>query len=259
MTDPGSSVEVSRLAEGRIARVILNAGKGNVLSRAVIEELDGVFRAIGEDRAVVAVVLGAEGKHFSFGASVEEHVPGEVETMLPAFHRLFRTIAQAAVPICAAVRGQCLGGGFELALAAHRIVVAEDANLGVPEITLGVFPPVAAAVLPLRVSQAVADRLVTTGETVTGAEAVALGVADQACDAALVEEEATRWAQRYLGLSGASVRFATRAARMAWDEALCERLERLEKLYLEQLMKTADAKEGIAAFMERRKPSWVNR
>jgi len=254
----GDPVRVSRLEEGRIARISLDAGRGNVLSRDVIALLDGVFEDLARDTEVRAVVLTAEGKDFSWGASVPEHAPGEVEHMLPAFGRLFRAIARSGVPVCAAVRGRCFGGGLELALAAHRIVVAEDAKLGLPEVTLGVFPPMAAAVLPLRVSQPTVDRLVVTGEIVDGWTAAELGLADEAVPAGRVEEEAMRWASRYLGLSGIAVRFATRAARSTWDDALDDRLTRLERLYLDELMKTRDAREGIAAFMEKRKPTWVN-
>ncbi len=192
-----------------------------------------------------AVILTAEGADFSYGASVAEHAPGPVREMLPLFSGLFRTIARAGVPLCAAVRGRCLGGGLELALAAHRILVAADAQLGLPEVKLGVFPPVAAAVLPLRVPQPVVDRLVMTGATVSGVEAVHLGLADQACAAEALEEEALAWARTFVELSGSSLRFATRAARAAWNEALGVRLERLEHLYLGELMDTRDAHEGI--------------
>lgn len=255
MTDD-TPVRVTRLAEGRIARVTLAAGKGNVLDRNVIGALTEAFRALGGDTSVRAAVLTAEGPDFSYGASVAEHAPGEVETMLPAFHEMFRAMHAAAVPVCAAVRGRCLGGGFELAIAAHHLVVADDARLGVPEVTLGVFPPVAAALLPLRTRQPVIDRLVTTGEPVDGATAVELGIADAVAEPAMVEERAVEHAARFTSLSGVAVRYATRAARAAWQEALGDRLARLERLYLQELMRTEDAREGIAAFLERRKPEW---
>ncbi len=248
------AVSVTRL--GSVARVSLCGGKGNILTRAVVAELDRAFRALGPDRRVHAVLLTAEGSSFCYGASVPEHAPGVVERMLPEFSELFRTLASTALPVVAAVRGKCLGGGMELALAAHRIVVAEDAQLGFPEVTLGVFPPVAAALLPLRVAQPVTDRLVVLGELVTGASAVALGLADEAVAAPDVEARALLWAERYRELSGTAVRFATRASRAAWDEALGARLARLERLYLDEMMATADAREGIAAFLERRSPRW---
>ena len=156
----------------------------------------------------------------------------------------------------AAVQGKCLGGGLELALAAHRLVVAEDAQLGFPEVTLGVFPPIAAALLPFRVPQPVVDWLVVRGDMVRGTDAVAMGLADECAPAGRVEARALAWAERYRELSGAAVRFATRAARAAWDEALDARLTRLSRLYLDELMEASDAREGIAAFMERRPARW---
>ena len=252
-------VQLTFLAEGRIARVALAAGKGNVLDRAVVAALSEAFRSLGADHAVRAVVLTTHERDFSFGASVPEHAPGEVETMLPAFHGLFRAMHEAALPICAAVRGRCLGGGFELAIAAHHLVVAKDARLGLPEVTLGVFPPVAAAVLPLRARQPIVDRLIVAGETIDGATAAAWGVADEVTYAALVEERAIAHAARFASLSGTAIRFATRAARAAWGEALSARLAYLERLYLDELMRTDDAREGIAAFLERRAPVWRDR
>jgi len=258
MGEQKTPVSITPLPGGGIARVALHAGKGNVVDSRVIGALTQAFREVGEDRAVKAVVLTAEGSDFSFGASVPEHAPGRVDDMLPAFHALFRAMDDAAVPVIGAVRGRCLGGGFEIAIACHRLVVAEDAQLGVPEVTLGVFPPVAAALLPLRTGQPVVDRLVIGGELIDGVTAVSLGVAEHCCEAGNVDDDAIAYAERFVKLSGAAVRFATRAARAAWREALDDRLARLEKLYLEELMRTADAREGIAAFLERRKPTWRN-
>jgi cyclohexa-1,5-dienecarbonyl-CoA hydratase len=251
-------VSVARLADGSVARVSLSGGKGNVLTRAAIAELGAVFRELGEERSVHAVLLTAEGSSFCYGASVPEHAPGVVDQMLPEFSGLFRTISAARLPVVAAIRGKCLGGGLELALVAHRIVVAEDAELGFPEVTLGVFPPVAAALLPLRVAQPVVDRLVVLGDIVRGTDAVAMGLADECAPSVAVETRALAWAARYRELSGAAIRFATRASRCVWDEALGKRLDGLERLYLDELMATADAREGIAAFLERRPPRWVD-
>lgn len=255
-----SAIVVERLEGGRLAEVRLEAGKGNVLDRAAIGELIDAFDALGADAELRAILLTAAGRNFSFGASVPEHAPGEVESMLPAFHQLFRHIAKCALPVVAVVQGRCLGGGLELMLAAHHVEVSADAQLGVPEVTLGVFPPVAAAVLPLRVPQPVVDRMVTLGEVVGASEALRIGLVDgMSDDAESARAAGLRWAARYLELSAVAVRYATRAARAAWDEALGSRLESLERLYLDDLMATHDAKEGIAAFLERRAPDWQNR
>lgn len=252
-------IALERLSEGTVAHVRLQAGKGNILSRAVIVALDAAFRELGADGRVRAVALTAEGPAFSYGASVPEHVVGEVETMLPAFHALMRTLVDTGLPLGVAVRGRCLGGGFELALMGHHIVAANDALLGCPEVRLGVFPPVASAVLPLRVKQPVVDRLVVLGDTLTGAEAFGVGLVDEVAPAAEVDARVLAWAERFRELSGAAVRFASRAARAAFSEALGARLGRLEALYLSELMATADANEGIAAFLARRAPVWVDR
>jgi cyclohexa-1,5-dienecarbonyl-CoA hydratase len=252
-------VQVGRAAGGTVASVRIAAGRGNVLARAVIAELSSAFEAIGRDAGVRAVLLTAEGPDFSYGASVPEHAPGEVARMLPELSALFRAIAAMALPVSVAVRGRCLGGALELAIAAHHLTAADDARMGFPEVTLGVFPPVAAALLPFRVRQPVADRLIGLGETISGAEAATLGLCDETAPQAEVEARALAWAERYRELSGVAVRFATRAARAAWDQALGARLERLERLYLDELMATADAREGVAAFLERRPPRWSDR
>lgn len=251
-------VAVTRLAGGMIARVCLTGDKGNILSRSTVAALSKAFQEIGNDHRVKAVILTADGPSFCYGASVPEHAPAEVDRMLPEFCALFRTIAATSLPVAAAVRGRCLGGGLELALAATRLVVSEDAVLGLPEVTLGVFPPVAPVLLHFRTRQPIIDRMVVLGESISGVEAVALGVADSCAPASEVEPKALAWAERYRDLSGAAIRHATRAARIGWNEALGGRLDRLEKMYLNDLMATADAKEGINAFLERRSPRWTD-
>jgi cyclohexa-1,5-dienecarbonyl-CoA hydratase len=252
-------IATTRLADGKVAQIHLQAGKGNVLSRAVIVALDAAFREVAADARVRAVALTASGTAFSFGASVPEHAPGEVDAMLPAFHALMRTIVGTGLPVAVAVRGRCLGGGLELAVMGHHIVAAEDAMLGCPEVKLGVFPPVLSAVLPLRCRQPVVDRLVTLGDTLNATEALEVGLVDAIASVDGVDARAIAWAERYAELSGVAVRFATKAARAAFSEALGARLDALEKLYLGELMATDDAKEGIAAFLARRPPVWGDR
>ena len=247
--------------DGRIARLTIEAGKGNVIGAAVIDELRGFIDQAASAPELRALVITGAGPHFSFGASVDEHLPGKVERMLPDFHALVRALLRFPVPTVAAVRGQCLGGGLEVALACVRIVAAPDAKLGQPEIRLAVFAPAATALLPARVGQGRADDLLLTGRTVTGEEAYRIGLVDElAVDSSgpidpLARAEA--WAREHLvPLSLLALGRAVRASRAGYVKNIEARLAELEKLYLDETTNCPDAVEGLYAFVERRAPSF---
>jgi cyclohexa-1,5-dienecarbonyl-CoA hydratase len=203
------------------------------------------------------IALEGRGPDFSFGASIPEHAPGEIERVLPDMHKLVFDLLDAPAPTAAIVRGQCLGGGFELALACDFIFAAEDAVLGLPEVKLGVFPPAGAALLPARVGAARAARAVLTGETRPAAEWHAAGLVALVAPAARLANEIERWFNTHLKpRSAAALRHAALAARFALREQVARTLPALEQLYLSRLMRTADAAEGVAAFMEKRAPRW---
>lgn len=249
-----SPVTVRRL-EGDLLHLELAAPPGNVLDARMVAALGTHVREGLEAGAVRAIVLSGAGRHFSFGASVEEHLPGAVRSMLQGFHELFRMLLRAGRPLVAAVQGQCLGGGLELAAFCQRLLVRPDATLGQPEIRLGVFAPVGSLVLPRRVGQAVADDLLLSGRTVSGTQAVALGLADDVADEPLAA--ALAYAREAFGRhSIASLVAATKAARTDADRAFLEGLERLERTYLEDLMALKDPLEGLTAFLEKRRPVW---
>lgn len=242
---------------GALLRLRLQCGKGNVLDTAAIAALREALRAAREQPAVRAVLLCAAGKHFSFGASVEEHLPDKVGEMLPAFHALFRDLAASGKALLCAVRGQCLGGGLELAAACQRVFAAPDARLGQPEVKLGVIAPVASLLLPLRCGQAAADDLLLTGRTLDAEEARHLGLVDEVNPDP--EAAALAWFRAHLlPLSGAALRHAVRAARYGFERELEAGLAELERRYLDDLMRTHDAGEGIAAFLEKRSPRWTH-
>jgi cyclohexa-1,5-dienecarbonyl-CoA hydratase len=242
------------LYDGQVEHLLLANGKGNILNAALLGALRDHLKTLGRPQLKLLVFEGA-GKHFSFGASVEEHLPGQVESMLPGFHNLFRELEDVGVPTLAVVRGACLGGGFELATWCGRVFVSPSANLGVPEITLGVFPPIAAMGLRWRTGGNVASELVLTGRSVPAQEAVAIGLAE-----ACVEDPAAAWRawfEAHLSpRSAPAVRFAWKASRAPVRRALREELPELERLYLEELMACQDPVEGLTAFIERRKPDW---
>lgn len=250
---------VERLEEGAVWRVAIGGSKGNVIDAAVMEALTRLFGDAAVDPPLKAIVLEGQGAHFSFGASVPEHLPPAVAGMLARFHQSVLAMVDCAVPVLAAVRGQCLGGALEFVMLCHRVFAAPDARLGQPEIVLGVFAPVASVALADRVGRGAADDLLLSGRSVAAREALALGLVDEVpegdpADAALA------WAREHLlPKSAASLRFAVRAARAAQAARLRAVLPAQERLYLDGLMATSDAIEGLTAFVERRKPVWRNR
>lgn len=239
--------------DGCVARVILAAPKANVLDRAMISELDAIFAGLERRRDLRAIVLGADGPHFSFGASVEEHLPEQIEPALARLGALLRRVAAAPAPTIAAVRGQCLGGGFELVLACDLIVAEETAQLGAPEIKLGVFPPAASALLPVRIGVAGASSLVLTGSSWSGTQAMQQGlVARVAPPGQLAETVNELLDDAFLPRSATAVRHAARAVRRPVVRALEEDLPHLDRLYLDDLMREDDAVDGIRAFLVRK-------
>jgi cyclohexa-1,5-dienecarbonyl-CoA hydratase len=243
--------------ENQILAVTLNAPKGNVLDREMMTELITALKDGGSAPAIKALVLQGAGEHFSFGASVPEHQKEFAAQMLATFHDLFRALIAANKPCFALVRGQCLGGGFELAMFCHWIFAAENAKFGQPEINLAVFPPVAALILPHLIGQSAADDLVLSGRVIAAQEAKQLGLICSISADPQVELE-NFIAQHILSKSAAALQFAARASRYEMHEAFLKNIAALEKMYVQELMETDDANEGIKAFIEKRKPVWKN-
>jgi cyclohexa-1,5-dienecarbonyl-CoA hydratase len=256
-TAVAGGIRTESLEDGAVLRVVLATPKANILDMAKMAALQETFRKADADRALKALVIEGEGDHFSFGASVPEHLPGKFERMIPAFHRMFHTLFDTHLPTVAAVRGQCLGGGLELASFCHRVFASSGAKFGQPEIVLGVFAPVASVALAARVGRGAADDLCLSGRTIDAGDAQRIGLADAIADdpgAAALEYARTHLLPR----SSASLRMAVRAARTGFARRFLEDLAEVEQLYLEDLMSTADAVEGLRAFVEKRPPVWKN-
>ncbi len=254
----GSPLKVWLDREGRLLRLRLARPKANVVDADMIAALDGALAEHLESPALTAVLLDAEGPHFSFGASVEEHLPAQCADMLRAIHGLILRLALSPVPVMTAVRGQCLGGGLEVALAGHLIFAAPDARLGQPEIVLGVFAPAASCLLPERVGRARAEDMLFSGRSVTAEEAREMGLVNEVAEAP--EEAALAYFdERLAPLSASSLRLAVRAVRGDFAWRLKLRLDEVEQLYLDELMQTRDAVEGLEAFVDKRRANWENR
>ena len=243
---------------GQLERIVLDRPKGNILDCEMLAAIRVRIEELSQSPGPVKLlVFEGAGEHFSFGASVEEHLPGRVEGMLGQFHRLFLDLERLSVPTAAVVRGQCLGGGFELALWCGYLLCEPSARFGVPETKLGVFPPIAALALPWRVPGARSTQMILSGESLEGAEAARLGVADLCTDdaeAALQELFRTKLAAK----SAVALRAAYRASRRLLTDGLKNDIWSLEKFYLRELMSHRDPVEGISAFLEHRKPVWTH-
>lgn len=247
--DDGAFVEL------RLARPPRNVLDGEALAR--LERLVATVAGGGHARAR-AILLTAAGPNFSVGASVPEHARAHAPGMLARFHGAIRALYACDLPIVAAVRGHCLGGGLELASLATYLVAHPAAQLGQPEIRLGALAPVASLLLPRRIGQARAEELLVSGRTVDGVAALALGLVSALADDP--EAAAIAWIRAALvPHSASSLRLATRAARSALRRDLDELLPALERLYAHQLSPTHDAEEGVLAFLEKRAPHWEDR
>ena len=244
--------------EGRLLRLRLNRPKANLIDAGMIAALDQALIEHVDKAELGAVVLDAEGPHFSFGASVEEDLPGQCAAMLVGLHRLVLRMVESPVPLLVAVRGQCLGGGLELALAGHLMFVAPDANLGQPEMKLGVFAPAASCLLPELVGPQRAFDLLVSGRSITGAQAGAMGIAHEAV--ADPEHAALAYFEEHLKpKSASSIRYAVKAARLDYVARVKDKIRAVERLYLDELMVTHDAVAGLEAFIAKRSAQWQHR
>ncbi|MFO1217024.1 MAG: cyclohexa-1,5-dienecarbonyl-CoA hydratase [Burkholderiaceae bacterium] len=245
-------------ADGGLLRLRLARPKANIIDAEMIAALHGALRAYASQTQLRGVLLDHEGPHFSFGASVEEHLPAQCAQMLAGLHALINAMVDFPAPILVAVRGQCLGGGLEVALAGTWIVAAPDAQFGQPEMKLGVFAPAASVLLPYRVNQPTAEDLLYSGRSIGAVEAERKGLVHIVADDP--EAAALAWFHEHLqGKSAAAVACATAAARGAMRRDVRTRLAEVERLYLDRLMSTRDANEGLVAFLAKRKPNWEHR
>lgn len=251
-----SKLRVQVEKDGAVVRWVLNAPRANLLDNDMVEALRGAASDVGA--GVKAVVVEGAGEHFSYGASVHEHRPGEIEAALPRFHALFCDLLDLARPLVAVVRGNCLGGGLELAAFCNWIFASPDARFGLPEIRLGVFAPLGSIVLRERVGRPVAEMLCVTGRVLGADEALEAGLVDGVAEEP--DAAADAWIEaNLLPHSAAALHHAIRAVRAPLAGGFRRDLAAVEKLYLEDLMRTEDAREGIEAFLAKRKPQWKNR
>src|SRR6185503_9817309 len=228
-----------------------------------IEMMREISKALAEcnQRELVAIVFDADEncRAFSAGVAVEDHVQETIFQMLDTFHSIFRSLELLAKPVIALVDGAALGGGCELVAACDIVIASDRARFGQPEIKLGVFPPVAAVLLPLVIGEKRARELIFTGEIIDAVEVGRLGLCNYVVPGAHLEAKLLELLAKLKELSGTSLQFAKQSLDRGRGTSIDAALTAQENIYLHELMKTQDANEGVKAFMEKRKPVWRHR
>jgi cyclohexa-1,5-dienecarbonyl-CoA hydratase len=247
--------------DDRAARITFARPPLNILNIAMLREINEALNQCAHQRELAAIVFDAapDCNAFSAGVAVEEHVEETIFQMLDSFHGVFRNLEQIARPTIAIVDGSALGGGCELVAACDIVIASDRARFGQPEIKLGVFPPVAAVLLPRVIGDKRARELILTGELIEAPEAARLGLVNYLLPGNELEQKTSDLLSRFRNLSVAALAFTKEAIDLGHGRSLDLALKEVEALYLNELMKTYDAPEGIKAFTEKRKPEWRHR
>ena len=239
-----------------VARISLHNAPLNVIDLQMMDELAQAVSDIESRPEISTIVITSHSSAFSAGVDVAAHTPDKVEAMLSKFHAVIRALVSTTKVTIVAVNGHCLGGGAELAMICDLVYTTEDAQWGFPEIKLGCYPPVAVTALAALVGQKHAADLILTGRTISGSEAASIGLANRAVPKDQLEDVVEDALEHLSKLSPAALAI-TKEAIYAWDSIHFDKgLARAEKIYLDELMKTEDAREGINAFLEKREPQW---
>jgi len=239
-----------------VATLTLNRTPLNVLNIEMMEEINTFFEGLMKEKPLKLLVIQAMGKAFSAGVDVGEHLGDLVYKMIDVFHKMFRLMDALKVPSIAVVNGSALGGGCELALYCDMVIATERAKFGQPEIQVGVFPPIAALVFPRMIGRKKAMELILSGETISAQEALNLGLVNKIVPEASLAQEVNSFIEKFKKLSGIVLKLAKEATLAGLNDDMDKGLKVIEKIYLDRLMKTHDALEGLKAFLDKRKPTW---
>jgi cyclohexa-1,5-dienecarbonyl-CoA hydratase len=251
------NIKVYEKNDGEVSEIVLGTPPANILTSEMMEEISTQIREDERDSHKKLIVFTGEGKHFSFGASVEEHKPENVGNMLPTFHGFIGDVITCKVPTLAKVSGLCLGGAFEMVLACDLIFADEGAQFAVPEIQLGVLPPVASVLLPFKCSHTLSSQVILTGERFAAGELHRLGLVNHVAGSGKLDDEVSSFFENQIHpKSASSLRITKSGCSMVIADHYKNYIGRLENLYLKDLMSTSDAVEGIQAFLEKRSPEW---
>jgi cyclohexa-1,5-dienecarbonyl-CoA hydratase len=241
-----------------LGTITLNRPPVNILNIAMMDEINEVLEGWQGKKDLKLVLFNARGKCFSAGVDVGEHMGDLAPKMIGAFHRMFRLMDRIGIPTLASVYGSCLGGGCELAVFCDLVISSEDAKYGQPEIQVGVFPPIAAQIMPRIIGRKAAMDLILSGRIISAEEARSMGLVNKVVAKEELESATDEFVKPYLKLSAEVLRKTKKAVTAGLMDDFEPSLKIIEDIYLNELMNTADAQEGLKAFLEKRKPDWKN-
>jgi cyclohexa-1,5-dienecarbonyl-CoA hydratase len=241
------------------AALTINRPPMNILNIATMNEMNDAITSLKENNNVKALVITGSGeKAFSAGVDVSEHTEEKVEEMLQAFHDIFRNLSKLNQVTVAAIKGFALGGGCEVALFCDMIFAADNLKIGQPEIKLSAIPPIALLIMPRLIGLKKASELLYTGKIIDAGEAERIGLVNTIVPLDVFDEELGNFVQPFTELSLIGLKYSKRGIQLGLEKPFLDGLEKIEKMYLEELMASEDAHEGLTAFMEKRKPNWKN-
>lgn len=245
--------------ENGMGTITLNRPPVNILNIAMMEEINDTLKSWEGSKDLKVVLFNAKGKAFSAGVDVGEHMGDLAPKMIAAFHGMFRHMDKLGIPTVASVYGNCLGGGCELAVFCDMVISSDDAKYGQPEVQVGVFPPIAAQLMPRIMGRKAAMELILSGRIISADEALQMGLINKVVSSEELESTTSEFVKPYLKLSAEVLRKTKKAITAGLRDDFEPSLKIIEDIYLDELMKTADAQEGLKAFLEKRKPEWQNK
>ncbi len=242
-----------------IGKIIFNNGPLNILTIGMMEQINKALEGFLEDESLKLVIFDHNGKAFSAGVDVGDHMGDKATKMIKEFHDIFRKLNKLKCPTLASIKGAALGGGCEIAIFCDIVLTSDKAKFGQPEIKVGVFPPIAVLAFPQIIGNKKAFELIMLGEIIDAEEALKLGISNQIYPIESFEQEFTKFIEYFNALSTVVLQYTKKAFKKAIGIDFEAKLDEIEDFYLEELMSTHDANEGLQAFLEKRPPNWQNR
>ncbi len=245
------------IGKGR-ADIIMDRPPYNILNIEMMNEMIDCLDALSKEPTLCVVVITSAGKAFSAGVDVGEHKEDMVEEMISTFSRLFKALWSVPAVTVAAVTGSALGGGCEVAIGCDIVLASEAAKFGQPEVAVGVFPPMAVAVFPKLIGRNLTIEWLLSGDIYSAQQAYEIGLINRVFLVDSFKDDLDKYCKKFTRQSAAVLALTKKALDITYEKNARDGMKLADNIYLEELMKTKDAREGLTAFLEKRKPVWGN-